>query len=406
MKLVRPATTLFAAALVAPTLVVALAAPATSVPVDRADVTVMPRLASTDRFDTVLRTVSAKYVMHDVADRSEARPTPSTIVRNDDGSVVTHSYLTPSDVSRVELAGDRLLEYAGDTIRVRDVETQTSLGTLQLHGSPLSFDGVTAVIEKFPEPSPRVQVWLQRLDGTEAPVEGVWDYGYLRYAGRDGTHVFITDQPGQRLWDVDTVTGTAQIVPAPVNGWDQVVVGPSRIFNLRDNYDGTWHFTWTERDGSGTGTMDMPTTNRGVLFPFGDGLVLYTPTQRVQTLSVVDLVHGAVQEPFAVDVSDAHATGDARVEFVDPTTGTGRIQMASPGTDGTVAVATVAALPDRARTSRGVQLEGTTVRATWGGDRPPPPMRTVRATGPRSSRPTPLPQVTRRSTTCTTRPAP
>lgn len=163
---------------------------------------------------------------------------------------------------------------------------------------------------------------LLRPGGTNTLVDGPGITWNAKYVGGDADTAYLKDNTD--VYRVDVAANTVSLLPRPADGWDRVVVGPHRLFDVRGTSDAAGapvqQITWWSRDGQETGQAQVPTAadSYDLWLPYGDRL-LFVP-QDVQTptgpVSPVDLAGNTLEAPLATDVVDAEPLGDGRVVLV------------------------------------------------------------------------------------------
>lgn len=342
---------------------------------DAGDVQALPRHLQEVPYANKLLGASADYVMHNVHDLPYYDGhSHFTILRTSDGSAAWSDFDASPDAVKESLVGRYYVEQLGEAtywpsaVRFFDVETHQVAGEITVpSGETLFATGPGWLLTTRDTGAASVtssDVLLHRLDGSTVELSNVAVDSIPTYA-TDGTDVWLHDNYGGPLWHVDIAAGTASVVPQPAGvAWKGLVIGPTRIFNIEDQYDGHLTVTAIDRDTGVVSSYDLADSFGGnaSFLALGDGLAVYEPSDITGTLWRVDLAAGTLGTQVGYDLSDARSMGGGKVATVFEAKAPGAIQVV----DGTT-TDFVAYLPRVSEAAWALSYDGV-VSATWGDD--------------------------------------
>jgi hypothetical protein len=369
---------LASAALALGAVVVAAPAPAQSPPVDAADVQVLPRHLQEVPYPNRLLGASADYAMHNVHDVPVFDGhSHHTVLRTSDGSVAWSDFDASADASASALVGRFYVEKVGGStywptsVRFFDVETQELAGEIVRPDSDTLFAiGPGWILtSRYGGDSQRIPGYfpvVHRLDGSSTELPDAEINRIPVYIG-DGSNAWLREIYNDSLYELDADRGTVRLVPRPAGvSWSNVVVGPTRIFNLQHGSQGHVDVTAIERETGATATYDLVhamSGNAPVFMALGDGLGAYHPASSLEgVLWSVDLAAGSIGPVLATGLSHALSMGNGKVAMVVAEKAPGGIAVH----DGGVAT-TIAELPWVSESTGTIAYDGQ-VRATWADD--------------------------------------
>jgi hypothetical protein len=349
-------------------------AQAQSSTVDASDVQVLPRhLEQTPTYGGFqLLDASPGYVLHGIHDITYDGRSHYTVLRAADGSVAWGDLDVSPDAQWSGLAGRYYVEktafgtFPPMTVRFFDVETHQLAGQFDLSsdetlvgigpGWILTSRDIGAV------GAPSYVLVIHRLDGSSVTLTGV-SIDSSPYFSTDGTDAWVYDDGGP-LYQVDAEAGTATLVPQPPGvTWSQVLVGPTKIFNIDDHYDGHVLVTSIDRADESATTYDVANPFLGItrFMPLGNGVAIYQDEGEPNgTLWPVDLASGSAGPAIVDHLSDARPMGDGKIAMVDRAQVPGSILV-----DDGSGLRTIGDLPHVSLGANRIAYDGT-LRATWG----------------------------------------
>jgi hypothetical protein len=346
--------------------------------VDGVDVQTLPRHMQQIPYPHELQGASPGYVMHNVHDLPwYDGHSHLTVLRTADGSAAWSDFDASPDASNVSLEGRYVVEKVGnstywpDSLRFFDVETHALAGTIALPGrETLAAVGPGWILSTDPSGSAgplSSYLVVHRLDGTSDELTDVPVNTMPVYAGTEGTSAWLRDGYGGPLFQVDVASGDVSVVPRPVGmEWSGIVVGPSRIFNLDDQYNGHVKVTAIDRSTGDARTYDVLEElggNAPRFLSLGDGLAAYHPwDQQGGTLFDVDLEAGSLGAVVEHHVSDAHSMGPGSIAMTFDAQAPGTIAV-----DSGTGLVPVADFPRVSEGATRISYDGD-VRVTWGDD--------------------------------------
>jgi len=343
--------------------------------VDGADVQLLPRHYSDQPYANQLAAASPGYVLHGIHDLPWADGhSHDTIVRVSDGAPVWSDFDPSADTTATGLAGPYFTEKVGQStywptsVRFFDVETHALAGTITRPDSEtLGAIGPGWILTSRPDPDhyPDQYLVIHRLDGTTSAVPTVKTGNIPQVVGTDGRFAWVKSATGDSLSQVDLSAGTATVVANPSGGWwSGVLVGPTQIFDIADQYNGHQIVTTIDRTTGAQSSHDVVSgiTGDGPQYvTLGDGLAVWNPSHGTgSSLWKVDLVAGSLGDVVADHLSDVKQAGPGQVAMIDASQVPGTIRA-----DEGSGPFPVADLPPRAEGSAAIAFDGT-VRSTWG----------------------------------------
>lgn len=352
----------------------ATAPPTQAATVDASSVDVLPRHYSDQPVAHELTAASPGYVMHGVHDLPWGDGhSHDTILRSSDGAPVWSDFDPSPDASSTGLAGRYFTEKVGDStywptsVRFFDVETHALAGEIPRPANEtLGAVGPGWILTSRPDPDhyPDQYLVIHRLDGTTSTLPAIKVDNIPHYFGTDGTYAWVTSQFDFTLYQVDLAAGTAVTVPGrPGPWWSGVLIGPTTIFGIDDQYNGHVTVTAIDRTTGSLSSYDVVSgiTGNGPQFvTLGNGLAVWNPYHGTgSTLWKVDLASGALGQVVADHLSDVKQAGPGQVAMIDASRVPGTIRS----DDGSGPVA-VADLPPVAEGSAAIAFDRT-VRSTW-----------------------------------------
>ena len=365
-------------ALLLATLTPLTSAHATTTAIDPADIQAFPLYYEQAPYANLLSGATPEYVMHTV----HTLPVGTggyIIVRTSDGSVAWNGVVPSSDAKKEYLRGHDYVEQSGDAtfwptgLRFFDVATHSQVGQIDFPSDETLAGVGDGWVVGTKESSNTATVTpyylvLHRMDGTtvEFPTSHV-EYDPI-YDGSYGNLAWFTSQyDGSIVYQIDTAAGTLTEVPLPGGSLGGTVVpGPTTLFDLHNNHDGTYTLIQVDRatGAATTSTLTAPTQVASDRFvALGDGLGFYEGGASVtNSLWTVDVAAGTLGTAVATNLSDAWSMGDGRVALV--------VEAAAPGTiaiaDGST-VTPLITLPPRAQLATRISYDGT-VTVRWPDD--------------------------------------
>lgn len=346
--------------------------------IDASDVQVLPRHLPEVAYPRQLLGASADYVMHNVHDVPVFDGhSHFTVLRLADGSAAWSDFDASPDATRTQLAGRYYAEKIGDatywpaSVRFFDVETHQIAGEITRPSSDhLVHIGEGWVLTtRWGGDNQQVPGYfpvLHRLDGSSVELPEV-EVDRIPRISTDGNRIWARNQYDDTMYEIDPVEGEATLVPRPEGvTWTNVILGPSRLFNLEYSSGGRVKVTTIDRSTGTTASFDIAHDMAGDAPRFmalGDGLAAYHSVDSMKgVLRPVDLERGTVGDPLTTNLSHALPTSPGEVAMV--------VAEGPPGTillhDGTGATR-LADLPWVSETTGNIAFDGE-VRARWGDD--------------------------------------
>ncbi len=299
------------------------------------------------------------------------------VVRISDGAVTADAIPVPADPSQLFLSGDDVVEvttrtvqgHSAVTLKLTAADTGASDGTFDLQPD----EGLVSARPTWALTSTYVRntnglderaLRIRHRDGTAVDLPGRYGTGSLVDVPGDDRHAFVRTADND-LWDVDGLAGTITRVASPLS-YERVLVGPTRVFFRGDESAGHVPLSWVDRDGGGSGSVDLATSDvsdNPTLLPFGDGVAFTRgiPDQRDLVLRPVDLTDGTLgPQVGSSPVYSVVPTGDGRLALGLGGDPAGRFAVA----DASTGVQVVASLSPAPVGYGGLRLDGGVARVT------------------------------------------